>query len=73
MIMLTHIWDALHMALAMFWEILWPLILGFTLSGVVQAVVSKSEMSRMLPDDSLKSIAKACGLGPHPRRVHMPQ
>ncbi|HJT72332.1 MAG TPA: permease [Bryobacteraceae bacterium] len=60
---LSHIWDALHMANAMFWEILWPLILGFTLSGVVQAVVSKSEMSRMLPDDSAKTIAKACGLG----------
>ena len=43
---------ALWMAFAMFWEILWPLILGFTLSGVVQAVVSKGEMSRWLPDDS---------------------
>jgi len=61
--MLSHILDALHMAFAMFWEILWPLILGFTLSGVVQAVVSKSEMSRMLPDDSPRTIAKACALG----------
>ena len=43
---------ALWMAFAMFWEILWPLILGFTLSGVVQAVVSKGEMGRWLPDDS---------------------
>ena len=60
--MFTHLWDALRMAMAMFWEILWPLILGFTLSGVVQAVVSKSQMSRMLPDDSPQSIAKACGL-----------
>src|SRR5437868_15501032 len=51
------------MAFAMFWEILWALILGFSLSAVVQAVVSKSEMSRMLPDDSAKSIAKACALG----------
>jgi uncharacterized protein len=32
---------------AMGWEILWPLVLGFTLSGIVQAVVSHSEMSRM--------------------------
>jgi hypothetical protein len=38
--------DALSMAFAMFWEILWALILGFTLSGIVQAVVSKSEMGR---------------------------
>src|SRR2546423_5941296 len=54
---------ALWMAFAMFWEILWPLILGFGLSGVVQAVVSKSEMSRLLPDDSAKSLAIATGLG----------
>jgi uncharacterized membrane protein YraQ (UPF0718 family) len=54
---------ALWMAFAMFWEILWPLILGFGLSGVVQAVVSKGEMSRLLPDDSPRSLAIATGLG----------
>src|SRR5436309_13149800 len=47
----------------MFWEILWALILGFTLSGIVQAVVSKSEMRRLLPDDSPRSLAVATGLG----------
>src|SRR5438477_2809463 len=55
--------DALWMAFTMFWEILWPLILGFGLSAVVQAVVSKSEMTRLLPNDSPKSLAIACGLG----------
>jgi uncharacterized protein len=54
---------AFWMAFAMFWEILWPLILGFGLSGMVQAVVSKGEMSRLLPDDSPKSLGVACGLG----------
>jgi uncharacterized protein len=54
---------ALWMAFAMLWEILWPLILGFGLSAVVQAVVSKSEMTKLLPDDSPKSLAIACGLG----------
>jgi uncharacterized protein len=54
---------ALWMAFAMLWEILWPLILGFGLSAVVQAVVSKSEMTKLLPDDSSKSLAIACGLG----------
>src|SRR5947209_9893379 len=53
----------LWMAFAMFWEILWPLILGFGLSGVVQAVVSKSQMTKLLPDDSPKSLAIATGLG----------
>src|SRR5690349_6100800 len=54
---------ALSMAFAMGWEILWPLILGFTLSGIVQAVVSHSEMGRLLPDDRPRSIAIALGLG----------
>src|SRR5436190_22847966 len=54
---------ALWMAFAMFWEILWALILGFGLSGVVQAVVSKRQMTRLLPDDSPRSLAVACGLG----------
>ena len=54
---------ALSMAFAMGWEILWPLILGFTLSAAVQAVVSHKEMSRLLPDDSPRSLAIACGLG----------
>ena len=55
--------DALSFAFGMFWEILWALILGFALSGVVQAVVSKGEMRRLLPDDSPKTIAVATGLG----------
>jgi uncharacterized membrane protein YraQ (UPF0718 family) len=57
---LTH---ALSIAFGMTWEILWALVLGFALSGAVQALVSKSEMTRLLPDDSLRSIAIACGLG----------
>src|SRR5256885_849319 len=61
--LLGAIGQALWMAFAMFWEILWPLILGFGLSAVVQAVVSKSEMTRLLPNDSPKSLAIACGLG----------
>jgi uncharacterized membrane protein YraQ (UPF0718 family) len=39
------------------------LILGFTLSAVVQAVVSHRQMSRLLPDDRPASIAKALALG----------
>lgn len=45
------------------WEILWPLILGFALSGAIQAVVSHQEMSRLLPDDSAKTVAKGSLLG----------
>src|SRR5215469_18915203 len=38
--MIDAVMRALGMGLAMGWEILWPLILGFALSGVVQAAVS---------------------------------
>jgi len=51
------------MALAMGWEILWPLILGFALSAVVQAAVSHRQMSQLLPDDRPRSIATALALG----------
>ena len=61
--MTTHLVHAFGMAFAMFWEILWALILGFGLSGVVQAVVSKKQITRLLPDDKPRSIAIACALG----------
>ena len=62
-IVLSSIGHALWMAFLMFWEVFWALNLGFLLSAIVQAVISKSEMTRLLPDDSPKTIAKACGLG----------
>src|SRR6201988_29315 len=61
--MLAAIGHALMMSFAMTWEILWALILGFGLSAIIQAVVSKEEMSRLLPDDSARTVAVACGLG----------
>jgi len=60
---LMHVWDALRMAFAMFWEIFWALSLGFSISGAVQAVVSKKEMTRLLPDASPSTLLKALGLG----------
>jgi hypothetical protein len=61
--MAESILRALGMAFAMGWEILWPLILGFTLSAVVEAVVSHREIARLLPDDRPATIAKALALG----------
>ena len=54
---------ALSFAFGMTWEVLWALILGFGLSAVVQAVVSKREMRRLLPDDSPTTLLIASGLG----------
>jgi len=59
----SHLADAFSFAFGMFWEILWALILGFALSGAVQAVVSKREMRRLLPDDSARTLAVATVLG----------
>lgn len=47
----------------MFWETLWALVLGFGLSGVVQAFVSKDAMQRALGDHRPGTIAKASGFG----------
>ncbi len=47
----------------MTWEILWALILGFVLSAAVEAVVSKEQISRLLPDDSPRSLGLAALLG----------
>jgi uncharacterized membrane protein YraQ (UPF0718 family) len=55
--------DALRFAFGMTWEVLWALILGFALSGAVQAVVSKRQMRRLLPDDSPRTLTVAAGLG----------
>jgi uncharacterized protein len=47
----------------MFWETLWALVLGFGLSGAVQAFVSRSEMERLLGRSGPREIARASLLG----------
>jgi uncharacterized membrane protein YraQ (UPF0718 family) len=55
--------EALYFAGSMCWQILWALILGFALSAVVQAVVRKSTVARLLGDDRPRTLAIAAGLG----------
>jgi hypothetical protein len=47
----------------MTWEITWSLILGFTLSAVVQAVVRRETITRRLGSDRPATLALATGLG----------
>jgi uncharacterized membrane protein YraQ (UPF0718 family)/YHS domain-containing protein len=47
----------------MFWETLWPLVLGFGLSGAVQAFVPKEQMERVMGDHGPRAVARASGLG----------
>jgi hypothetical protein len=60
---LTELLKALSMAGSMGWEILWPLILGFALSGVVQVVVRRNRITKLMSDDSPRSLGIATGLG----------
>ena len=62
-VIMQAIWDALRMSGIMAWEILWALCLGFLLSGVVEAAVSKEQLGKLLPDSSPKTILIASGLG----------
>jgi uncharacterized protein len=57
------LWHALAIAGSMTWEVLWALILGFGLSAIVQAVVRKEAVVRLLGDDRPKTLSVAAGLG----------
>ncbi len=62
--MRTHaILHALSITASMTWAITWALILGFGLSAVVQALVRKSTIVRLLGDDRPRTVAVATGLG----------
>src|SRR5436190_3835835 len=63
MAVLAAIGHALAVAGSMTWQITWSLILGFTLSAIVQAVVRRQAIIRMLGDERPATLAKATGLG----------
>jgi hypothetical protein len=60
---LIEIGRALRMGAMMGWQMLWALILGFGLSAVVQATVSREKVAKLMPDGRPRSIAIASGLG----------
>src|SRR6266496_1055267 len=57
------LWLSLYHALAMLWATFWALVMGFTVSGVLQVFVSKERMSRAFGQTNLKSLSLATGLG----------
>jgi uncharacterized membrane protein YraQ (UPF0718 family)/YHS domain-containing protein len=57
------VWHSLADGAGMFWETLWALVLGFGLSGAVQAFVSRGEMRHALGDHRPVTVAKAGFLG----------
>jgi uncharacterized membrane protein YraQ (UPF0718 family) len=63
MTVLTALWDGLSEGFFMFWQTLWALVLGFALSGAVQAFVSRKQMRTALGDHRPKTLAKASLFG----------
>ncbi len=56
-------WSGFEHALRMAWEVWWALVLGFALSGVVQAWVPRAGLQRALGGRGPREIALATGLG----------
>lgn len=54
---------SLFEAFSMFWATLWALVLGFALSGAVQAFVSRGRMQQLLGDHRPATVGKAGLLG----------
>jgi uncharacterized protein len=66
-VILAAVWldigRSLREAFFMFWETLWPLVLGFGLSGAVQAFASREAMQRKLGNHGPAAVARASGYG----------
>ena len=61
--LLPRIGQALLMSLGMAWQVGWSLVLGFAISAVLQAVVSKRSMAGALGRTTLRSVALATAAG----------
>lgn len=59
MFVLNAVGHVLWSAFLMFWQIFWGLSLGFALSAIIEVLVSKDRMSKLLPDRGPRSLATA--------------
>jgi uncharacterized protein len=62
-VLLQALGEALRAAFYMFWDVLWPLALGFLISAVVQALVPRQAVGRVLGRDDLRGVTFATLLG----------
>src|SRR5207253_3614029 len=63
MFVLDRIGDGLWNAVQMAWEVGWALVLGFLLSGIVQAWIPRSRLERALGGRGPRELAVSTGLG----------
>ena len=61
--LLIAVGHALSLAFEMFWQIFWGLSLGFAVSAIIEVLVAKDTMAKLLPDRGPRSIATAGVLG----------
>ena len=60
---MTEVGRSFRESFFMFWETLWPLVLGFGLSGAVQAFVPKHRMEQVMGDHRAPAVTRAAVLG----------
>jgi len=60
---LEVIWHGLKDSFLMAWEVWWALVLGFAISGIVQAWVPRERIEKALSGSGPKPVALATGLG----------
>src|SRR5438874_648249 len=60
---LEVIWHGLRDSFLMAWEVWWALVLGFAISGIVQAWVPRARIERAMSGSGPKPVALATGLG----------
>jgi uncharacterized protein len=60
---LDVIWHGLRDSFLMAWEVWWALVLGFAISGIVQAWVPRERIESALSGSTPKPVALATGLG----------
>jgi uncharacterized membrane protein YraQ (UPF0718 family) len=63
MAVLEKIWQGIEQSFLMAYEVWWALVIGFAISGIVQAWVPRARIEGALSGSGFKPIAKATGLG----------
>ncbi|MGH2885484.1 MAG: permease [Solirubrobacteraceae bacterium] len=60
---LDVVWHGLRDSFLMAWEVWWALVLGFTISAIVQAWVPRERIEQLMSGSRPRSVAWATGLG----------
>src|SRR6201996_4370455 len=63
MAVLEKIWQGIEQSFLMAYEVWWALVIGFAISGIVQAWVPRARIEGALSGTGIAPIAKATGLG----------